>query len=248
MPRLPGGSPACVFDDLTQVGNVLARCSIHGRACKVPSVDILVATGSFKAVTNTSANDQKKGPWCLANAFVGHVDAHRPRVIIFENSDPLPPGDLGTSTQAVLFENQMASRGYEGQTLVLDACEFGSPKKGRSMYIVFVGSVANPVIDFRNRTIDDMFGTLKQLVNLCRRSATCCSELLLPPDHPAIETELNRRLEFGPRSFFKCQSISFITNALYLRACSPRRRVSNMCLCCPSPTKPSSPVRVSATG
>jgi hypothetical protein len=82
MPRLPGGSLACVFDDLTQVGNTFARCSIHGRECKVPSVDILVATGSFKAVTNTSANDQKNGP--LANAFVRHVDAHRPRVIIFE--------------------------------------------------------------------------------------------------------------------------------------------------------------------
>ena len=172
-----------MFADVAETAGVHGECVTHGRMCRVPPVDIMVVTCSL----------------LHESAFTVYVDAHRPRVVVVQNTSALDNGCSGSTPQSLLLENTMASFGYEGQTLLLDAAEFGSPKSRKVMYLVFVGVVSNPLVDFRTRTIDDMFNTFNQLVSLCRRSSPCFSSALLPPGHPAIDAELNRRLQLGPR-------------------------------------------------
>ena len=172
-----------MFADAAATAGVRGECVTHGRTCRVPPVDILVVTCSL----------------LHESAFTAYVDAHRPRVVVVQNLTVSGLGCSGSTPQSMLLENTMASFGYEGQTLLLDAAEFGSPKSRKVMYLVFVGVVSNPLVDFRTRTIDDMFNTFNQLVSLCRRSSPCFSSALLPPGHPAIDAELNRRLQLGPR-------------------------------------------------
>ena len=86
----------------------------------------------------------------------------------------------------------MTARGYEGRTLEVNSVLFGVPQSRFRWYAVFVRTVANPLFEFKDRPIGDIFNTFGEIVALCMREPNCASEFLLKDADPAVEKELAR--------------------------------------------------------
>ena len=51
------------------------------------------------------------------------------------------------------------------------------------------------VVFSRERSVEDVFRTMRSLIRVCGRVAPCASELLLAEDDPALQAELSRRTD-----------------------------------------------------
>ena len=199
---------ACLFTDVTGFGASHCYCTKHQRKCELRSVDVFACCTSCK---DFSRERSKKTAVILNNAtsagqsaqtfhgMLAFLDTHRPTVVLFENVDSIEE-DVADYSNMDIVVSEFASRGYEVQKMICDSFQFGLPQHRRRMVAIAVLIVANPAILFsQNRTVDDMFRTVRSLIKVCVRSSPCASQLLLPEDHPHVLAELKRRMEGATR-------------------------------------------------
>jgi site-specific DNA-cytosine methylase len=208
-----GQGHVCVFHDVTDMRSEFALCDTHGKRCRVPPVDVLVAGTSCKDLSRMLSQPARIAPLLgqvatrggsaqTFRAVLSYVEQQGPTAVVFENVDSLAD-DVVSKTDASSMDvllAEMASRGYEGQALLTDASEFGLPARRRRYYVVFVKATSLSAVDFSSRSVDDTFATLRKLVSACVRQAPCASRLLLPDTAAPVQRELAQRLAAGPRA------------------------------------------------
>ena len=92
-----------------------------------------------------------------------------------------------------IFQAELSSRHFEGQSYILNGKLFGLPAQRRRFFGAYVSTTSN-LIDFSSRTVFDQVRTVSALLKLCRRRCPPIREVLLDHAHPILESELNRRL------------------------------------------------------
>jgi site-specific DNA-cytosine methylase len=217
-PRRASGEPLmCIFCDIIDMGKTMAKCHTHGRLCRVPDCDILVASTSCKDLSKLSSNSsgfpepvlsRAESPGGSAQTFralLTYMDIHPIELLIYENSDNLDdhsPEDSqalvaasGQRSNSEIFTAEVTSRNMEGQSFVLNSSMFGTPQNRRRFWAVFAKSINSRRFDFRLRSLNDVFRTLRLLVQVCQRLPPSADSLLLNDSHPAVCSELARRTE-----------------------------------------------------
>ena len=183
-----------------------APCTVHGKDCALPPVDILVVGTSCKDMSKCSVYFKQSRPvlsreWSpggSAQTFRGllaYLDRCPANVVIYENVDSMDECSGETNMDILLSE--FSSRGYEGQRMTLDAHSFGLPQHRRRLWVLFVRVLGNSCVTFVDREIDQVFATFRACVSACQRAAPCASQLLLADDDPAVAAELERRVASG---------------------------------------------------
>jgi len=211
--RREGKDLVCIFGDIRHMGQASAHCYAHDRHCPTPSVDILVVSTSCKdlsALSNAkfpvpvlSLITSQGGSADTWRGLLAYLDTHFVEVVFYENSDRLDTD--GTAAQKSgevqnidVFEAEVASRGYEGQNLVLNAKLFGLPQNRRRFWAVLVKAAnTSSSISWAGRDVTCTFQTLRALVQVCQRQPPSAEELLLAADDAAVEKELLRRVSAG---------------------------------------------------
>ena len=216
---LPRQNKPCLFKNIERLGDERAECHTHGGNCIVPAADIFVCCTSCKDMSKIpvrrakESSQAKQGlvlqsrvsPGGSAQTMQGlldYIELKQPKIIFFENVDAIdeqsdPDVDL---TNLDVAMSQFHSRGYEVQRIMTSTKQFGVPQDRRRLYLVLVMAGDNPLLDFSKRSIDITFRTLRDLIRICLRLPCCASDLLLEDDHPAVMSELARRLSRPSKS------------------------------------------------
>lgn len=220
MQVINGGKPdipsKCVFENICEISEMTALCAVHRRRCPVPCVDVFVCGTSCKDISSLSlgsrtqsgplAFEQESTPGGSAQTFrgfLGYIHTQRPALVLFENVEKLAEETNGNSSGGGYSSNvdvllaEMAGRGYEGQTFIVDAKEFGLPCRRRRIYVVFVRVVGCQMFNFSERPPVDVFRSLASLVRVCQRAPPSFVQCLLPDDSDLVRAELARRVAAG---------------------------------------------------
>ena len=236
----------CIFCDIRDMGKTTAHCHVHNRLCLVPDCDILVASTSCKDLSKLSSNkfaepvfSKNESPGGSADSFRGlltYMDSHSIEMLVYENSDnlddsqdaasgqrSLPDAASGQKTNSEIFTAEVTSRNMEGQSFVLNSSLFGVPQSRRRFWAVFVRCVRSRIFDFGQRSLTDVFCTLRLLVQVCQRLPPSADRLLLEDSDPAVCSELARRtsVEREPQPFTWIREHSRILDLLLLPLDAP---------------------------
>ena len=94
--------------------------------------------------------------------MLSYLDNHKANVIIYENSDHLvDDGDNNDNASNLdIFQAELSSRHFEGQSYILNGKLFGLPAQRRRFFGAYV-STTSDLIDFSSRTVSDQFGTMR---------------------------------------------------------------------------------------
>ena len=187
------GSNGCIFQNILDMGQKVARCERHEKNCEVGHVDVLVLGTSCKDLSraNSSVDRQKLvlaetqskgGSAQTFRGFLAYCEGHRPTLIIYENVDSIDDKVSNTTeTNLSILRKSMQDLGYQGQKVMTDAQEFGLPCRRRRLYVFFV-LVSDPRLNQRSRDTVQVFETFRKLVSSCLRSAPCATKCLLNSD------------------------------------------------------------------
>ena len=193
----------CIFEDIQALGQVTAKCVVHHQVggCPVPEVDVFVCGVSCKDVSRQNSRRDRKGlvftqkestggsaqTW---SGFKSFVSQRMPGLVIFENVDGLEDS-VGQNTQSNLdlVVSTMAEFGYEAQTFMTDAHEFGLPARRRRLYIAFIKKVYHKFAFYR-RSVHESVSMLRSMTASCVRSAPCASQVLLDSQDVAVAAGL----------------------------------------------------------
>jgi site-specific DNA-cytosine methylase len=240
----------CIFCDIRDMGKTTAHCHVHDRLCIVPDCDILVASTSCKDLSKLSSNrnkfegpvlDRKESPGGSADSFRGlltYMDSHSIEMLVYENSDNLddcqdaasgqrsaPDAAPGQKTNSEIFTAEVTSRNMEGQSFVLNSSLFGVPQARKRFWSVFVNCGISRILDFRRRSVTEVFRTLRLLVQVCQRLTPSAASLLLEEGDPAVITELARRVTIAekrkPEPFTWVNEHTRIYDSLLITADAP---------------------------
>ena len=178
----------------------------------MPPVDILVAGTSCKDMSRANSGAAAKSPSLVltqatsrggsADTFQGflqYVESHRPFFIFFENVDAMmdesskSSGAGGAGSNMDVFLAELSSRGYEAQAVIVDANEFGLPCRRRRCHVFLIRAIANPLVDFADRSVDAVFTTFRGLLSACICQAPCASKVRLDSKDLAVKAELEAR-------------------------------------------------------
>jgi site-specific DNA-cytosine methylase len=113
--------------------------------------------------------------------------------LVYENVDTLEEGSQSGITNLDILMSELTSRGYEGQPTICEASRFGLPCRRRRLYVFFIQVNGNPLIDFAARDMDGCFREFRQFLASCMREAPSLEQVLLPPNDPAVQAELQSR-------------------------------------------------------
>ena len=204
----PGVSP-CLFKDICQLGCQAAECVVHDGKCPVRGADIFVCCTSRKDVARPNTKNKSDvgvfqknmspgGSAQTWQGFLNYLEAHRPAVFFYENSDVIADdtpstGQAKNSSRDVLL-SEIASRGYEAQPMTLASEFFGVPQSRRRFYMMGVLTKSCQALDFSRRSFQDIFATFRAFLQVTQRMPPCANDLLLPDSDPCVEAELQRRL------------------------------------------------------
>ena len=86
-----------------------------------------------------------------------------------------------------------ASLGYECQRVMVNSKNFGIPTSRSRILVIGFQTTANAAFDFTERSLSCVFNTMRTLLQVCNRTHSCASEVLLPSTHAAVGMELARR-------------------------------------------------------
>jgi site-specific DNA-cytosine methylase len=199
----------CIFCDIRCMGGTVAECSVHNRKCIVPDCDILIVSTSCKDLSKLSnakfaepVLSLQKSPGGSADTFRGllsYLDGHHAGMLVYENSDQLDdqpnetPASAGQRSNSDIFVSELSSRGMEGQAFVLNSNLFGLPQSRPRFWAVYFNVVGSNLIDFSERSVSDVFRTLRLLVQVCQRLPPSAESILLCDSDPHVSLELARR-------------------------------------------------------
>ena len=208
----------CWFKDIGCLHKGVATCAQHSKECPVPRVDIFVCATSCKDFSRANPNKRKRGaalaPPSGESARTLHgmnqfLSSHRPPLFLFENVDSIDsshnspasgPTDLPLASDMDIMLAHWAALGYECQRVVVNSREFGIPASRSRLLVIGVQTMANGAFDFSRRSLSCVFNTMRSLIQVCHRTHSCASGVLLPSTHPAVQAELARRQQFPTAS------------------------------------------------
>ena len=123
------------------MGKDTAKCWVHKRECRVPDVNILLASTSCKKENEKHTEEGRPDTTPYRGGFLAYIDNHSTDLVIYENSEVLAEEkEDGTSSHNgeadkgkvqpnhEVFNKDMASRGFRGKTFVLNSKLFGLPQ------------------------------------------------------------------------------------------------------------------------
>ena len=137
--RQNGEAEICIFCDIRDMGNDMAQCWVHKKDCRVPDVNILLASTSCKKENEKHTEGGRADTSPYRGGLLAYIDNHSTDLVIYENSEVLAEEkEEGTSaTHEVeqkiqpnheVFNKDMASRGFRGKSFVLNSKLFGLPQ------------------------------------------------------------------------------------------------------------------------
>ena len=152
------------------------------------------------------ANPQKKK---RDAAFIGEsadtlrgmlafLRSHRPPLFIFENVDAMGDSsptaygqgqpesiqELGSDMDVAM--SHWASLGYECQRVMVSSENFGTPTSRSRILVIGFQTTANAAFDFTERSLSCVFNTMRTLLQVCNRTHSCASGVLLPSTDAAV--------------------------------------------------------------
>jgi site-specific DNA-cytosine methylase len=204
-----GVDSGCLFSRAEEMGQELAYCVKHGKKCRVPSANLVIAGTSCKDISRASSvykgsdnlvmelETSVGGSAQTFKGLVAYLNNHVVSILLFENVDSLDDAGDQLVTNLDLILAELRNTGMSCQIFLTDAKLFGLPQQRRRYYIVGLKDVAPPLFSFDDTTIGEVFAYLRSYMVLCQRQPPCASSVFLDGDDAAIEKELNRRLATG---------------------------------------------------
>ena len=207
--RARGDVLVCIFCDIRDMGKRMAQCHTHEKECQVPDVNVLLVSTSCKDLSNLSASGRSSdgpvlalehSPGGSADTFRGgllpYLDNHEVDLIIYENSDNVANENGAASGQEQsnldIFSAEVGARHFEVQCFLLNSKLFGLPQSRRRFWAVLTKTFSN-MLDYSDRSIVDMFNTLRVLVECCQRKDCPAIDLFLPDSSQHVVSELLHR-------------------------------------------------------
>ena len=215
--RASGSSLVCIFCDIRDMKNEYALCFAHGAMCPVPDVDILIVSTPWKESGSSSsskakavvkpwepATDLEHSPQTGGDAFhcglLPYLDTHSVEIIIYENSEHLAGEGAevgGAGVPIDIFQVEMTARQYEVQCFHLNSKLFGLPQSRRRFWAIMVKAAGTQVLAYTERSISDMFRTMRFLVTACQRFPPRAVDMLLEDTNMYVASALLQRAGKG---------------------------------------------------
>ena len=208
----PGLRP-CLFKDICQLGNTTAECVVHGKRCCVRGADIFCCCTSCKDIAKPNTKNKSDASVFQQNTsgggsaqtwhgFLAYLEAHRPALFFFENSDTISDNNLLIGNEVRSHEDVLMSaveeRGYAARPMRMFSHSFGVPQSRRRFYMVGALTHSCEALDWRRRSVKEVWATFDAFLQVGQRQPPCASSLLLPDSDPCVEAELQRRLSKPP--------------------------------------------------
>ena len=191
----------CIFADIQELGKEKARCVVHNKECTVPDSDAFFCGVSCKDLSRQNPRrdpsklvlSESTSPGGSAQTWAGfksYVSTKQPGLVVFENVDAIEDqaGPKAESNSDLVLQT-MHQLGYEAQSMLTDALQFGLPARRRRVYICFVKR-RYCKFDFHDRPLADAMPLFRSMVSSCVRSAPCASKILLGSQDPAVSAGL----------------------------------------------------------
>ena len=124
-----------------------------------------------------------------------YLRSKRPAFILYENVDSLEESSQSGPTNQDILMSELLALGYQGQPTICEASKFGLPCRRRRCYIFFVQMNSNTLVDFRQRSVRDIFENFKMFLATCMREGPSLDHVLLSEDDEAVMSELSARKE-----------------------------------------------------
>lgn len=175
----------------------------HKRDCPVTRADGIIAGLSCKDLSSMNVNKKKHGSvWRQESSpgqsadtmrgFVNYVDNFHPDWGIVENVQTASDENTDDESNSTIFQHFMVERGYEVQSIKISSNYYGVPQRRRRIYFLFVSTSQLAKLRLSDN-IDAFFKDYLRLLKAIRRQPPSLQSILLPNDHPAVETELKAR-------------------------------------------------------
>lgn len=188
----------CMFDDMTSLPDLVAQCSAHGHACRVP-------TGTSLHVCGFSCKDLSKlnNNWSPAQkavvlqkqlgssgktfaALTNFANKAKPKIMILENVDELE--DKGEPNPNLDFLYEVTSAvGYSMGQKTLVSTNFGIPQGRKRVYFVCIHNESFGLNPSRGQALVER---ILQQVDVMQCPTKSRYHFLLPPGHPHLVQEL----------------------------------------------------------
>ena len=204
------GGECCWFCDVDCLCERPAWCDQHNKACPIPLVDIFVCATSCKDFSRANPQKRKRDAAFIGESadtlhgMLAFLRSHRPPLFIFENVDamgdnhtasgpglPEPTHEHGSDMDVAM--SHWASLGYECQRVMVNSKNFGIPASRSRILVIGFQTTANAAFDFTERSLSCVFNTMRTLLQVCNRTHSCASGVLLPSTDAAVCMELARR-------------------------------------------------------
>ena len=192
----------CAFQDASFMGGRSAPCETHKGRCAIHRPNILLCGFSCKDLSrqNNASNRQNllkqtSSPGGSSNTFhymLGHLDAHKPDIVIIENSDALCDGRENDDSNLSVALAELSSRGYDAQVTILNTSQYLLPSRRPRTYIV---SVLEDSEMFEIKNYDAFFKFFVHMLKRAQRAPPDALDALLPNDHPLVKKELATLLQ-----------------------------------------------------
>ena len=211
--RAQGKDPICIFVDIKDMGKTRAACTVHNKpeGCLIPHAEIGFVSTSCKDLSSLSLRKSslsragsvlamETSPGGSADTFRGFLNwlAHGAELVFYENSDNLADEkESKTNANMDVFMAETQSRDFETQCFLLNSKLFGVPQSRRRFFGILVKTSGQTLIEFSDRSVQDVFCTMRQLVQACQRVCPDAAELMLPDGDLRVETEFLARMSRG---------------------------------------------------
>ena len=202
--RAQGKHLMCIFTDIKHMHNKRALCSVHDKECPIPYAMICIVSTSCKDLSGLGQYKdkvpvlaQETSPGGSADtfrAFLKALDTHGYVVVFYENSDNIADGEMANLD---IFLAEVNNRNFEVQCFLLNAKLFGVPQSRRRFFAVMLQTVNQTMIDFSSRSVQDVFHTLRSLVESCQRQCPPAEGLFYPEGDLYVEGEFLSRISKG---------------------------------------------------
>jgi len=187
----------CIFGAYQELGNTCSACSAHGRDCRIPDSEFLIACSSYVMASAVAVQRSAQAP---ARGLLNYLDSHSSVLMVTHvNTDGVNEASDSAPRGGDEFEAEIHSREFEGQRMALSARLFGTPQTVKLFYSCFfkVGGSGSDAMDMESRTLSDAFQTLRCLTQANQIVPPSATDLVFADDDAVVEQELVRRVALG---------------------------------------------------
>lgn len=188
----------CMLDDMTSLPDLVAQCSVHGHACKVPTRTSLHVCGfsckDLPKLNNNWSPSQKAmvlqkqlgSSGKTFAALTNFANKAKPKIMILENVDELEDKGEPNPNLDFLYE-VMSAVGYSMGQKTLVSMNFGLPQGRKRVYFVCIHNESFGLNPSRGQALVER---ILQQVDVMQCATKSMYHFLLPPGHPHLVQEL----------------------------------------------------------